>query len=118
MVMNKTLFLLLSIGVLYSSRPYDGGTLAPVIIAGSVVKHEGAEIIKKYKRKDCPVCKGTGKYLSGDGIKMVDCGYCEPETKEELTHNPIVIYGNKNACTNPKCKCTNCKCKNCGCNHR
>jgi hypothetical protein len=23
------------------------------------------------------VCKGKGWYISGDGIKKVDCGYCE-----------------------------------------
>jgi hypothetical protein len=116
--MNKLLFVLLSFSIVYSSNNYQGSTLAPVIIAGSVVKHEGSEITKKYKRKDCPVCKGTGKYLSGDGIKMVDCGYCEPENKEEVIHPPIVIYGKKNECENPKCKCLDCKCKNCGCNHR
>jgi hypothetical protein len=115
--MNKLLFLLLSFSVVYFSNNYQGSTLAPVIIAGSVVKHEGSEITKKYKRKDCPVCKGTGKYLSGDGIKMVDCGYCEPETKE-VTHPPIVIYGKKNECKNPNCKCSDCKCKNCGCDHK
>jgi hypothetical protein len=116
--MNKLLFLVLSFTVVYSSQNYDGSTLAPVIIAGSVVKHEGAEITKKYQRKNCPVCKGSGKYLSGDGIKMVDCGYCEPETKQEITHDPIVIYGNNKLCKNSNCKCKDCKCKNCGCNHK
>jgi hypothetical protein len=50
----------------------------------------------KYKRKDCPVCKGKGKYLSGDGISWVDCGYCEAEGKtaeqlqiEELQYKNI-----------------------------
>lgn len=116
--MNKLLLLFLSFAILYSSNVYEGSTLAPVIIAGSVVKHEGAEIVKKYKRKDCPICKGSGKYLSGDGISMVDCGYCEPETKDELTHDPIIIYGNNKECKNSNCKCKECKCKNCGCSHK
>lgn len=53
----------------------------------SVVTLVGAKIaasqkdapVKKYKRKDCPVCKGKGWYISGDGIAKVSCGYCEPE---------------------------------------
>jgi hypothetical protein len=80
--MNKTLFILLSFGILYSSQKYDGSTLAPVVIAGSVIKSSGIEIVSKHKRKDCPVCKGKGWYISGDQISKVDCGYCEPETKE------------------------------------
>jgi hypothetical protein len=110
--MNKFLFLLLSFVVVYTSNNYKGSTLAPVIIAGAVVKHEGSEITKKYKRKDCPVCKGAGKYLSGDGIKMVDCGYCEPEAKDEaVTHDPIIIHSRKS----PFCKCEDCKCEDCKC---
>jgi len=119
--MNKILFLALSVGLLASSQTYDGGTLAPVIIAGSVVKHLGSDIIQKYKRKDCPVCKGTGKYLSGDGIKMVDCGYCEPESKqvsENENQTKMNISYKVDTCNNPKCKCKECKCKNCGCSHK
>ena len=52
-----------------------------IIISGAIVKNMGNEPIKKYKRKECPVCKGSGQYLSGDGIKMVDCGYCIPDKK-------------------------------------
>jgi hypothetical protein len=79
--MNKLLFLLLTFSVLSSASFYDGSTTASVTLAGGIIKSKSVENVKKYKRKDCPVCKGTGKYLSGDGIKMVDCGYCEPETK-------------------------------------
>ena len=115
---------MLSFGILYSTNStYDGGTLAPVILAGSVVKHTGTEIAKKYKRKDCPVCKGTGKYLSGDGIKMVDCGYCEPDIEKEIPEIKVNTdksnCGDKKCiikkCSNPNCKCKECKCKNCGC---
>lgn len=117
--MNKFLFIVLCAGVLYSSNSYDGSTLAPVILSGSIIKHSGTEIAKKYKRKDCPICKGTGKYLSGDKITMVDCGYCEPEIKDAVIHPEVKIYYNGHTtCKNAKCKCKECKCKNCGCSHR
>jgi hypothetical protein len=92
---NKTILALLLLPsiIIYTSTNYGGGSLAPVILAGSIVKHQGSDIIKKYRRKDCPVCKGTGKYLSGDGIKMVDCGYCEPE--KTVTHPPINLSSDK-----------------------
>lgn len=82
--MNKTIALLLISSFLVASDyGYNGSTTAAVTLVGATIKakHENNE--KKYPRKNCPVCKGTGKYLSGDGIKMVDCGYCEPETKQE-----------------------------------
>jgi hypothetical protein len=53
-----------------------------VTIAGAIIKSNSVTVIEKYKRKDCPVCKGKGWYISGDGIKKVDCGYCEPEEKK------------------------------------
>lgn len=73
--------LLLSSLSIFGNYEYNGGTLAAVTMAGGIIKSKNVDTeTKKYKRKDCPVCKGTGKYLSGDGIKMVDCGYCEPDT--------------------------------------
>jgi len=81
--MNKVLASILCLTMFtYAGDQYSGDTLAPVIIAGSIVKHRGTEIAKKYPRKSCPVCKGTGKYRSGDDISLVDCGYCEPEKEE------------------------------------
>lgn len=62
------------------SQSYYGSTTAPVVIAGGIIKAKNiTNVEKKYKRKDCPVCKGKGWYISGDGIKKVECGYCEPE---------------------------------------
>lgn len=104
--MKSVLGILLATSIIYSGSNYSGKTLAPVILAGSVIKHRDTEIIKKYPRSKCPVCKGTGKYLSGDTISWVDCGYCEPEVKSSL---------NDQKCKNPNCKCRNCACKNCGC---
>lgn len=60
-------------------------TKAVVVLAGSIVSSQNDTDTKKYKRKDCPVCKGKGWYISGDGIKKVDCGYCYVETKAENT---------------------------------
>jgi glutaredoxin len=97
MMISKNILILLLISSVstYGFYQYSGSTTAPVILAGAVVKHMGAEIAQKYKRKDCPVCKGTGKYLSGDGIKMVDCGYCELEKTSdepsEVTHPPVIL---------------------------
>lgn len=118
MTISKNILILLLISSVstYGLHQYSGSSTAPVILAGAVVKHMGAEIAQKYKRKDCPVCKGTGKYLSGDGIKMVDCGYCEVETKEELIHDPIIITSPSKK--SPFCKCEDCKCENCQCKPR
>ena len=80
--MNKIIGLFLVATILFGSSPYKGSTTAAVVLSGGIIKSTHIEMPDtKYKRKNCPVCKGTGKYLSGDGIKMVDCGYCEPETK-------------------------------------
>lgn len=34
---------------------------------------------KKYKRSECPECKGTGILVSGDGLSRIACQYCEPD---------------------------------------
>lgn len=102
--MNKLILPLLFIGLFFGSNAYQGGSTAPVILAGSIVKNIGNEPTKKYPRKNCPVCKGTGKYLSGDGIKMVDCGYCIPDNKSDVNINK-----------SPHCKCENCDCNPCLC---
>lgn len=68
---------------------------AAVSLAGGVIAAKNSVDNKKYKRKDCPVCKGKGWYISGDDISKVPCGYCEPESADESTveHEPIIIYG-------------------------
>jgi len=94
--------------VLFGSR-YEGSSISAVTLVGGIIKSTHIELPdQKYKRKNCPVCKGTGKYLSGDGIKMVDCGYCEPEksktqTEIEVIHPPIILNHNPN-CAGPNCK--------------
>lgn len=109
--MNKLFCILLVGSILFTSNyGYNGSTTATVTLVGGIIKAKHIDKEKKYPRKNCPVCKGTGKYLSGDGIKMVDCGYCEPESKNEN-----LSQDTPKKCHNPYCKCQNCKCKNCGC---
>ena len=98
----KYLFFPLIASVLVFGSVYKGSTKASVTLAGGIIKAKHVEENgKKYKRKDCPVCKGKGKYLSGDGIKWVDCGYCEPDSGSvSVTHPPIIIKQN---CPNGVC---------------
>lgn len=81
MTLNNSLIPLLAFSLLFGSSVYDGSTKASVVLAGGILKARGMVDVKKYPRKDCPVCEGKGWYISGDGIKKVDCGYCEPGTK-------------------------------------
>ena len=77
-------------------------TKSAVVIAGSLVSSQHNVDTKKYKRKDCPVCKGKGYYISGDGISRVTCGYCEPAEKDGapaydnkiITHPPAILKSN------------------------
>lgn len=87
--MNKIFIGLLGVSLLFTQYGYYGSTTAPVTIAGGIIKAKHVqEVTKKYKRKDCPVCKGQGWYWSGDMIKKIDCSYCEPDTSA-ITIGPI-----------------------------
>jgi hypothetical protein len=83
--MNKLFCVALIGSVLFAqySAKYDGSTLAAVNLAGGIIKATHVETVKKYKRSECPVCKGKGWYISGDKITEVPCGYCEPDKKNE-----------------------------------
>ena len=76
--MNNILPILLALAVLTTAAP-PYTTTGVVTIVGGILKARSVEVVQKYKRKDCPVCKGTGYYISGDGIAKVNCGYCELE---------------------------------------
>ena len=92
---------------LYSSisTAYDGSTTAAVTLAGGIIKAQHTENTTKYKRKNCPVCKGRGWYISGDTITKVPCGYCEPDSGSEVTHPPAIIHDNgQRECEGPQCK--------------
>lgn len=110
--MNKLFIGIFCVGLLFSQSRYYGSTTAPVTIAGGIIKAKHyQEDAQKYKRKDCPVCKGKGWYMSGDGILKIDCTYCEPddgsktETKKIVNQSPKppVIKYNKPYCRDGKC---------------
>lgn len=108
--MIKSLPLILIAAILFGSSQYKGSTTAAVGLTGGIIKSSNIHIDKKYKRKDCPVCKGQGWYISGDKIKRVECGYCEPDNKrgnapleKEITHPPIILRG-PSRCDGPNCK--------------
>lgn len=85
--MNKLLFLLLASSVIVAGSNVDNvSTTAAVCLTAGVMSSEHTET-EKYKRKDCPVCKGKGWYISGDGIAKVDCGYCEPDESSQKSED-------------------------------
>lgn len=78
--MSKNIILLLvGSSLFFNSYGYNGSTTAAITAIGGIIKAQHVNVEKKYKRKDCPVCKGKGFYISGDKISKVDCGYCEVE---------------------------------------
>jgi DnaJ-class molecular chaperone len=80
---------------LYCTGSYSGSTTACVTLAGAVIKAQHVDSNKKYRRSECPVCKGKGWYISGDGIAKVECGYCEPDKKAEQENPPHTIIRRK-----------------------
>jgi hypothetical protein len=109
--MNKIIALLL-VSSIFTASGYYGSTTAPVTLAGGIIKSKSVvEITKKYKRKDCPVCKGVGWYMSGDKIKKIECTYCEADkgsgsisVGEIISINPIIQSPKIiNSCPNNQC---------------
>lgn len=98
----KTLSFVLLASVLIFGSQYTGSTLSSVVLSGGIIKAQNSPVDHKYARKDCPICKGTGKYLSGDGIKMVDCGYCEPPKTQSVTQ-PQPAIKQVPQCTGTQC---------------
>jgi hypothetical protein len=100
MKINFVIVLIVSI-FLSGGLAIANDSLAAVSLAGGIIKAKNVESTKKYKRKDCPVCKGKGWYISGDGIEKVKCGYCEddngsataekPETTNNSTQHRTII---------------------------
>lgn len=89
-----SLFIALLVGCNHSNT--SGVTanrgVAASALAGSVLKSKDhPSPNSKYKRKDCPVCKGKGWYMSGDGIQKIECQYCEPETEPKPEKPPVII---------------------------
>lgn len=77
--MSKFSVGLLCIALLFGQQSYYGSTTAAVTLVGGMIKAKhSTDTAKKHKRKDCKVCMGKGWYMSGDGIKKIECNYCEP----------------------------------------
>lgn len=90
--MNKLFVGLFCVSLLFTQSHYYGSTTAPVTLAGGIIKAKHVqEVTQKYKRKDCPVCKGKGWYMSGDGILKIDCTYCEAD-KGKISIGPIQSF--------------------------
>jgi hypothetical protein len=91
---NTISILLIGLILSFGSLKYNGSTTAAVVLSGAIIKTQSINIDKKYKRKDCPVCKGKGFYISGDGISKVDCGYCEPDKKDGVSNPSAILKPN------------------------
>ena len=100
--MNKLILATLIFTTVITVEKYDYSTKAAVSLGGGIVAAQSSVINKKYKRKDCPICKGKGWYISGDGIKKVDCGYCETENST-LVEEPKSILVPPKSTTKPNC---------------
>lgn len=89
--MHKTILTPLLIAGLFtglSLNKLDYSTTSVVTLVGAIIQSRQIDVPNvKYKRKDCPVCKGKGWYISGDLISKVDCGYCEPDNPTETKHD-------------------------------
>jgi len=111
--MNKLIFaLLFSSVVLSGDQQYYGSTTAVVALAGSVIKTKHIQDSGiKYKRKDCPVCRGKGWYMSGDGILKIDCTYCEAEKGSMSIGTIKSITPIAPKISNPTTNCKNGQCK-------
>jgi len=84
---------------------YTTEVAAVIIHEGIVNPGKDAVIANKYKRADCPECKGTGIIVSGDGLHTQVCPYCEAPQKG-LVGN---LLGDDKCCSH--CICTSCECK-------
>lgn len=80
--LTSIVLLAATIGVV-TSELQPVSTSAVGLIGGVIKSRHSVNSDAKYQRKDCPVCKGSGWYISGDKITKVDCGYCEEDKKKE-----------------------------------
>lgn len=92
----RTFIYIALLASVFGNIAHQYSTTSVVTLIGSKIKTEAQNNIeKKYPRKDCPVCKGKGWYMSGDDISKIDCQYCEPE-KKTGSNMPTQILHKKN----------------------
>lgn len=89
-MINKIILPILIGSVLFTADTNYSTTSVVTLVGAKIAASNKEEVVKKHKRKDCPVCMGKGWYISGDGIKKIECQYCEPESKQETTSN--IVY--------------------------
>lgn len=83
--MKNSIIAAVVLSILFSSSfVIANDSTAAVVLAGGIIKAKSVDNTKKYKRKDCPVCKGKGWYMSGDDLEKVPCGYCEEEKGSQV----------------------------------
>lgn len=108
--MKNIIYLLLVAGIVAAGANQYSTTSVVTLVGGKILASKVDKIEKKYKRKDCPVCKGKGWYMSGDDISKVDCGYCEPEAQISISVGTIKSVTppvqTKDHCINNKCNTT------------
>ena len=77
--MNKILIATaVALPLIFGNTANNYSTTAVITLIGAKVAASKSNEVEKYKRKNCPVCKGKGWYISGDGIAKINCQYCEP----------------------------------------
>ena len=82
--MNKLFCLFIASSIFVSvAVPKYSSTAVVTLVGGKIKNSQKEPTIVKYKRKDCPVCKGKGWYMSGDNIKKIECTYCEPDNESK-----------------------------------
>lgn len=62
----------------FNTQPTPSTTSVVTLVGAVIMSEHHVPDKVKYKRADCPVCKGKGWYISGDKIKKIECDYCEP----------------------------------------
>jgi len=88
-IITSTFVLATLMGAVVMGDFQPGSTSAVSLIGGVIKARHDVSPDAKYPRKDCPVCKGQGWYISGDGIEKVDCGYCVPEKAQPEPTAPV-----------------------------
>lgn len=88
----KTISLIATLAVtsfVYAAVEFKPISTSAVGLIGGVIRARHlVDSDSKYPRDECPVCDGKGWYISGDQITKVDCGYCEPSSKQQGPEEP------------------------------
>lgn len=94
----------------------DYGPLVKAACAIATLEPDDAPApIDKPLRKDCPVCKGTGRVRSGDGLGWSECDAC----REEVTGDRLQGTGETASPWLTRCQCgVYCQCESGECDDK